>query len=153
MANILQWFNSLENKEKLLFICFNICEFYSSINEKLLAKALDFASKYRPISRHKRDIILHAKHLLLFSNDSPWEKKSSDDVFYVAMGSFNCAEKCELVGCYPVSLLTEKYGQNIGLYCNDGLDSFNKMPQEIEKIKKNCARFSGKIETNKSKAK
>ena len=60
-ASVLKWFNSLENKEKLSFICFDVCEFYPSINEKLLSKALDFASKYRPISRHQRDIILHAK--------------------------------------------------------------------------------------------
>ena len=51
------------------------------------------------------------------------------------MGSFDGAETCELVGCYLLSLLTEKYGQNIGLYRDDGLAGFDKTPQEIEKIK------------------
>lgn len=74
-SSVLSWFNKLENKETLSFICFDVCDFYPSINEKLLSKALDYAGKYRPFSTHERDIILHAKRSLLFSNDSPWEKK------------------------------------------------------------------------------
>ena len=74
-SSVLSWFNKLENKETLSFICFDVCDFYPSITEKLLSKALHFADKYRPISSHERDIILHAKRSLLFSNDSPWEKK------------------------------------------------------------------------------
>ena len=107
-ASVLQWFNSLENKEKLSFICFHVCEFYPSINEKLLSTALDFASKYRPISRDERDIILHAKRSLLYSNDSSWEKKSSNDLFDVTMGSFDGAETCELVGCYLLVIVDTK---------------------------------------------
>ena len=125
-ASVLKWLNNLENKEKLWFICFDVCEFYPSINEKLLSKALDFASKYRPISRHERDIILHPKRSLLFSSDSTWKKKSSNDLFDVTMGSFDGAETCELVGCYLLSLLTDKYSQNIGLYRDDGLAAFNQ---------------------------
>lgn len=155
-ASVLKWFNSLENKEKLSFICFDVCEFYPSINEKLLSKAIDFANKYRPISSHERDIILHAKRSLLFSNDSIWEKKSSNDLFDVTMGSFDGAETCELVGCYLLSLLTDKYGQNIGLYRDDGLAAFNKTPQEFEKIKKELCKIFREnglkitIEANKS---
>ena len=57
------------------------------------------------------------------------------------MGFFDGAETCELVGCYLLSLLAEKYGQNIGLYCDDGLAVFNKTPQEIEKIKKELCKI------------
>ena len=52
------------------------------------------------------------------------------------MGSFDGAETCELVGCYLLSLLTKKYGQNIGLYRDDGLAAFNAKPREMERIKK-----------------
>ena len=71
---------------------FRACEFYPSISEKLLSKALDFASKYRPISRHERNIILHAKPSLLFSNDSTWEKKSSNDLMILRMMSFQLSQ-------------------------------------------------------------
>ena len=52
------------------------------------------------------------------------------------MGSFDGAETCELVGCYLLSLLTKKYGQNIGLYRDDSLAAFNAKPREMERIKK-----------------
>ena len=45
-SSILKWFKSLENKEELSFICFDVCEFYPSITENLLSKALEFASTY-----------------------------------------------------------------------------------------------------------
>ena len=102
----------------------------------MLSKALHFASKYRPIYSHEREIILHAKRSLLFNDNYPWEKKSANNLFDVTMGSFDGAETCELVGCFLLSLLTKKYGQNIGLYRDDGLVAFNGTPQEIEKIKK-----------------
>ena len=57
------------------------------------------------------------------------------------MGSFDGAETCELFGCYLLSFLIEKYGQNIGLYRDDGLAAFNKTPQEIEKIKKELSKI------------
>ena len=112
-----------------------MCDFYPSITEKLLCKALDFANSYRPISAQERDIIIHAKRSLLFSDNIPWEKKTSNDRFDVTMGSFDGAETCELVGCYILSRLAEKYGNNIGLYRDDGLSAFNETPQEIERIK------------------
>ena len=140
-SSVLKWFNGLQQKEVLSFICFDVCDFYPSITEKLLRKALDFANSYRPISAHERDIIIHAKRSLLFSENVPWEKKTSNDRFDVTMGSFDGAETCELVGCYILSRLTEKYGNNIGLYRDDGLSAFNKPPQEIERIKKDICQI------------
>ena len=75
--------------------------------------------------------------------------------FDVTMGSFDGAETCELVGCYLLSLLTDKYGQSVGLYRDDGLAAFNKTPEEIEKIKKElCKMFRENdlktIEANKT---
>ena len=77
-TSVLKWFNSLQHKQSLSFICFDVCDFYPSITEKLLCKALDFANSYRPISQHERDIIIHAKRSLLFSKHVPWEKKNSN---------------------------------------------------------------------------
>ena len=71
---VLKWFNNLENKKSLSFISFDVCDFYPSITEKLLNKALDFANKYRQISKQEREIILHAKQSLFWDN-TPWEKK------------------------------------------------------------------------------
>lgn len=134
-SSVLEWFRNLDHKENLSFICFDVCDFYPSITEQLLAKALDFANTYRPISADEREIIFLSKQSLLFSNDCPWEKKSSSSRFDVTMGSFDGAETCELVGCYLLSCLTKQYGNSIGLYRDDGLAVFNAKPQQIEKIK------------------
>ncbi len=101
---VLKWFNNLGNKKSLSFISFDVCDFYPSITEKLLNKALDFASKYRKISKQERDIILHAMQSLLFWNGTPWEKKGSNNKFDVTMGSYDGAETCEQAGglLYPV---------------------------------------------------
>lgn len=53
------------------------------------------------------------------------------------------AETCELVGCYLLSILTKKYGQNIGLYRDDDLAAFQHAPQEIERIKKELCKTFG----------
>ena len=135
-TSVLNWFNALQHKENLSFICFDVCDFYPSITDKLLTKALDFANIYRPINADEREIIFLSKQSLLFSNDCPWEKKSSASRFDIAMGSFDGAETCELVGCYLLSCLTKKYGNSIGLYRDDGLAVFNSNPQQIERIKK-----------------
>ena len=69
--------NNLQNKKSLSFISFDIFDFYPPITEKLLNRALDFASKCRQISKQERDIILHAKQSLLFCENTQWEKSST----------------------------------------------------------------------------
>ena len=54
----------------------------------------------------------------------------------MAMGSWDGAETCELVGAYILSQVGDKHGNDIGLYRDDGLVAFEATPQRIEKIKK-----------------
>ena len=65
------------------------------------------------------------------------------DLFNVTMGSFDGAETCQLVIClnFMLSLLQSELGNNIGLYCDDGLGVFNKPPREIENTKKEICRI------------
>ena len=135
-ADVLKWFNNLERKPSLQFVCFDIVDFYPSISEVLLKKALDFAAKYHQVSVEEREIVMHARRSLLFKDNKPWCKKTQKDLFDVTMGSFDGAETCELVGCYILSTLTEKFGNNIGLYRDDGLAAFSGTPQQVERIKK-----------------
>ena len=39
-SSVLKWFNALENKETLSFICFDVCDFYPSINKKFLSNSV-----------------------------------------------------------------------------------------------------------------
>ena len=52
---------SIKNKPAHQFISFDVVDYYPSIIEELLNKALDFASLHTIITQEEREIILHAK--------------------------------------------------------------------------------------------
>ena len=141
--SVLRWFKNLENKPNRSLISFNIVDFYPSISEELLNEALSFASQYDNITENEKHIITQAKKSLLFNANTTWCKKTSKSLFDVTMGSFDGAETCELVGSYLLSKLTPEYGNDIGLYRDDGLAAFNKTPKQMENVKKHiCKIFS-----------
>ena len=138
----LAWFKNIPDKPDHSFICFDVVDFYPSITEDLLIKALSFASEYDEITEEEKDIIIQAKRSVLFNDNQSWCKKSADSHFDVTMGSFDGAETCELVGSYLLSKLPTAYRSKIGLYRDDGLTAFNLPPRKIESIKKKiCSTF------------
>ena len=100
-TSVIEWFKRIENKKKSRFIQFDIVEFYPSITEELLDKAIQFAKQASSIAISDNDIaiIKQCKASLLFSNSECWVKKSGN-IFDVTMGSYDGAETCELVGLY-----------------------------------------------------
>ena len=119
-AEVLNWFNSIENKSSKCFVNFDIVEFYPSITKAHLLSALSFAGDFIDITDNDTHIIMHSCKSLLFNNENVWRKKASPDLFDVTMGSFHGAEVCDLMGLYILSKLTPVIG-NCGLYRDDGL--------------------------------
>ena len=119
------------------FVIFDIKDFYASIKEKLLIKALKFAEPYTDISDEDKRMINHSRKSLLFNNQQAWIKKESG-LFDVTMGAYDGAEVCELVGSFLLHQLSKKYNKkDIGLYRDDGLAVFkNKSGPQAERIKK-----------------
>lgn len=152
-ASMIEWFKSIENKQHNTFVCFDIIEFYPSISQDLLNKALDFASAYDNITNDERNIIIHAKSSFLVHQQQSWQKKG-DTTFDITMGSYDGAETCELVGSFLLSQLQD-LDINIGLYRDDGLAISNATPRVTENIKKEICRVFNqnglriKIEANK----
>ena len=128
---VIDWFKDIKDKKDLLFIQFDVCEFYPSISENLLDLALDFASEYTNITDEEKDIIIHAKKTFLFHEGTPWVKKG-DSNFDVGMGSFDGAETCEIVGLFLLSKL-KHLGLNLGLYRDDGLGVSHLPAQQLER--------------------
>ena len=118
---VLSWFNSIENKETYSFIAFDVVDFYPSISIELLNAALEFASDYDNITADEKRIVLHAKKSLLYNSGEAWGKKASSNLFDVTIGSYDGAESCEVVGAFLLHKIKEKYGNNFGLYRDDGL--------------------------------
>ena len=70
-------------------------------------------------------IIINARKSLLFHKNQSLSKRNTDSVFDVTMGSFDGAEVCELVGLFILNSLQERFGENVGLYRDDGLGVVN----------------------------
>ena len=139
IAAVINWFTSIKNKQHSSFICFDIEEFYPSISQDLLNKALDFASDYDNITTDERNIITHAKNFILIHKHLHWQKKGNT-TFDVTMGSYDGAETYELVVSFLLSQL-EDLNANIGLYRDDRLAITNATPRETENIRKEICRI------------
>ena len=151
--SVLNWFKKLGNKQKMSFIVFDVVNFYPTIKCDLLRKALIWARQYIDISDEEIEIIMQTKKSFLFSKGTPWSKKG-DSNFDVAMGSFDGAETCDLVGLYILFELS-KLDIEVGLYRDDGLGVSSLSPRQLEGTKKKvCSIFkklglSITIEANK----
>ena len=106
---------------------FGIKDFYYSITQDLLNKALNFATEYIYISKCDIDVIHHARNSLLFHGSHTWVKKQGG-LFDVSMGAYDGGEVPELVDTYTLNLLCKKYNKNnFRLYRDDTeIDSFEK---------------------------
>ena len=63
------------NKKLYKFETFDIKEFYPSIKEFLLKKAINFTKQQAEISKKDKEIIFHTKKSLLFNDQHVWIKK------------------------------------------------------------------------------
>ena len=109
-ASVLQWFKGITDKQQCRFLKFDIVDFYLSILERLLRKAIKFAKTFVPISHSTWKAIMHCRKSFLFSEDSAWVKKDHP-LFDVAMGAYDGAEICELVGLYFVGQIVAHHGK------------------------------------------
>ena len=66
--DVIKWFRDTPNKKAHTFITFDICDFYPSITEELLDKALDFASYHTEVTKDDKVIIKHTKKKKLLSS-------------------------------------------------------------------------------------
>ena len=71
---VINWFKEIPEKPRSRFIKFDICDFYPSISESLLNKAIAFAKLHTEITDAEIRIIKHARKSLLFSQDTEWVK-------------------------------------------------------------------------------
>ena len=115
---------------------FDIKDFYSSISKKLLDDCINFARQHAQIKEYF-NIIQHARKLLLYNKEIPRQKKNTS-LLHVAMGAYDGAEVCELVGLFLLNSLANKFDKNsVGLYRDDGLVvSKNINGHHADKIRK-----------------
>ena len=133
---MVDWFKKLKNKKNLVFIQFDVVNYYPSITSELLKKALNWAKEIVEITAEEIEVIIETKKSLLIMNGEAWTKKG-DQNFDVAQGAFDSAEVCDLVGLFLLSeIKKEKLNANLGIYRDDGLGVSSATPRQVDKIKK-----------------
>ena len=79
--SVIDWFKNIKNKPSYTFLSFDITEFYASIMENLLNKAISWARKFVTISEKQIKIIKHARKSYLFNNSQTWIKQQDNKLF------------------------------------------------------------------------
>ena len=119
------WFINLTHKENRRFIKFDIADFYPSISEDLLSRAISYARTIITTEDKVIDAIKLAQKSLLFSKEGTWVKRGENPSFDVTMGSFDGVEICEIVGIYLLGNLSPLRKENFGLYRDNDLATVN----------------------------
>ena len=140
--NVIECFMKIEEKSNHKSIVFDTKDFYPSIKETLLIKAINFSGKRVNITNEDEVIIKDARKSLLYDNGEPWMKKDSG-LFDVTMGVYDGAEVYELVVTFFLYKLSLKYNKNnIGLYHDDGLAILKNISGlKSEKVKKDIQKL------------
>ena len=106
-----------------MFTSYDIKDFYPTITKELLSKYLTFAETKVQITEDDKKTIYHSRKSLLFDKANTWMKK--EDLFDVAMGTYDGVEVCKLVGTFLLEKISEICNKSdIGLYRDDGLSIF-----------------------------
>ena len=65
--DVIDWFSNLKDKSDKTFIKFDIVDFYPSISEELLERAINYAKSVSAITEQQESIIWHSRKSLLFN--------------------------------------------------------------------------------------
>ena len=66
--SLVTWFENTQNKKNCIFMQYDIEEFYPSISEDLLKKAINYARSFIDISSDEEETIMHCQKSLVFNN-------------------------------------------------------------------------------------
>ena len=151
----IQWFKNINTYKNWTFIKYDIKDFHPSITENTINKSVDLAKEYITIPDEKIQLIHHCRKSILYHNNEIWIKKGANN-YDVAMGSYNGAEICEIVGCLLLYNLNEIMDPSYhGLYRDDGLAILeHSTPKKADTLRKklhnlfNKFGFKIEIQTN-----
>ena len=149
---LLSWFQKRHEgnptPKKAALIQFDIAEFYPSITEELMDRALENAKSQTDILPEHVEVIKACRKSVLFSDSKVWRKKNKD--FDITMGALDGAEAADLVGIYLLQQIQKYLESNhdscfSGLYRDDGLiyinnsngPLLNRIEKQLHQIFKN----------------
>ena len=132
--SVVSWFKAIPEKRKCSFIILDVVEYYPSISEKLLRKALDWASSIVPMAEDVKETIISSHKTLLYSGNTAFKKKSGE-LFDVTMGGYPGAETSDLVGLFLLFEVRD-LGVVLAAYRDDWLGYSRLTSRQTDLIKK-----------------
>ena len=142
----IDWYRSIQNKQRYNFIQYDINSFYPNILRKLVTDAIKYARHFTKITQQDEQIIIQSCRSVLVSDEEIWVRKGEDSGFSVTIGSYCGAEIAEMVGCFLLSQViksTPLSKEQVGLYRDDGLLITDGTARQGEILKKKlCEIFS-----------
>ena len=63
---VIDWFEELKNKKEMVFIVFDVVNYYPSITLELLVKAIEWAKQFVDISDEEIEILKETKKITTF---------------------------------------------------------------------------------------
>ena len=137
---VINWFNNIPNKERCFFVKFDICNYYPSITERLYNDAIKFAGDFIDITEEEMSILSNARQQVITWGNCTWAKKTG--TFDVAIGSYDGAECCNLVGLYLLHHLKRSFPEDdLGLYRDDGIGVTRKHGHGASTLEKKLHSF------------
>ena len=110
-------------------------DYYPSITKEIFENAIKWARQYTEISDSDIELFHQTKKSLLYCDGEIWTKKENSQ-FDNAMGGYDSAEVCDLVGLYLLSKFNT-LDIEAGLYRDDGLATYQNIPPSaIDKMRK-----------------
>ena len=118
---VIKWFHDIKDKNKKMFIKFDLDAFYPSITRQLFMEVLKWAGGIVEIAEDEIKTILNSKRSFICKNGEAWVKQNTPD-FDITIGSDEGAEECEMVGLFLLEKLNEIIPkEDMGIYRDDGL--------------------------------
>ena len=140
-SSAINWFKNIKNKQDKYLIQIDLVDYYPSVTETLLKKAIEFAETVTNITPLEKDLINHARLSVLYHDDEVWMK--STGLFDVTMGSYDGAQVTDLVGLMLLEKMRETFPEiSFALYRDDGLGHHKRLnAQKLEKLKQKLRKF------------
>ena len=142
----LEWFHRIpqHDSKEMKFIQCDITNFYPSISENLMKKALVWAANYTYLSELAIEVIMHSRRTVLFDGKHTWCKRDNPK-FDIGQGSFDGAESSELIGLFMIDQVVNVHEvlpkDHFGLYRDDILGVDSGGGPKIERDKKKIVKI------------
>ena len=103
VISMIEWFVNIKEKKRLSFRLFDIESSHSSVTERLLMNAIQFAKQIIETSNYDMSFIKQSRKTLSFNEKIPWVKKDGSEDFDVAKVCFDGSKVFKFVEtkCFP----------------------------------------------------